>query len=78
MVRAHVVIFIAEPDMWMVAHRGTVKPAISSETPFCCVCLKVTGMVAALDDVPKAVMYAGSIFHKRRKGFFFTIHLLGI
>lgn len=32
----------------------------------------VTGMVAADDDVPSAVKYAGSILRSRRKGFFFA------
>ena len=59
MVRAQAVIFITEPDMWMVAQSGMVKPATSLLTPLSSVCLSVTGMVAAEDDVPKAVKYAG-------------------
>ena len=55
MVRAHAVIFIIEPGMWMVAQRGTVKPAMSSLTPFFFVCSNVTGMEAAEDEVPRAV-----------------------
>ena len=43
------------PERWMVAHRGTTKPAMEGEMLFCMVCLRVTGMVAALDDVPRAV-----------------------
>jgi hypothetical protein len=39
----------------MVAHKGTVKPAIPSSTPFFKVCFKVTGIVAAEEDVPNAV-----------------------
>ena len=54
-VRAQQVIFIIEPAMWMVAQSGTQKLAISSLTPFFFVCRSVTGMVAALDEVPKAV-----------------------
>ena len=52
---AQQIIFIIEPDMWMVAQRGTQKLAISSLTPFFFVCCSVTGMVAALDEVPNAV-----------------------
>lgn len=55
MVRAQQVIFIIEPAMWMVAHSGTVKPAMPSFTPFFNVCLSVTGMAAADDEVPRAV-----------------------
>ena len=55
MVRAQAVIFMAEPDMWTVAHRGMVKPAMSLLTPFFMVCCRVTGMVAADDEVPRAV-----------------------
>ena len=61
MVSAHAVIFITEPDMWIVAHRGTVNAATSLLTPLSSVCLSVTGIVAADDDVPSAVKYAGSI-----------------
>jgi len=53
--RAHAVIFRMLPDIWIVAQRGTVKPAISSDTPFFLVCSRVTGMVAADDCVPRAV-----------------------
>ena len=55
MVRAQAVIFITEPDMWMVAQSGTVNPATSLLTPLSSVCLSVTGIVAAEDDVPRAV-----------------------
>lgn len=54
-VRAQHVIFIIEPDRCMVAYRGTQKLAISSLTPFFRVWRSVTGIVAALDDVPSAV-----------------------
>ena len=54
-VSAQQVIFIIEPDRWMVAQRGMQKLAISSLTPFFFACRKVTGMVAALDEVPNAV-----------------------
>jgi hypothetical protein len=35
----------------MVAHKGTVKPATSAETPFLRVWFRVTGMVAAEEEV---------------------------
>ena len=70
--RAHATIFSVLPDMWIVEQSGTVKPAISSDTPFFLVCSKVTGMVAAEDWVPRAVKYAGIIFHSSLKGFFLT------
>ena len=55
-VRAQQVIFIIEPERWMVAQRGTQKLAISSLTPFFFVCRRVTGIVAALYEVPRAVI----------------------
>ena len=48
-------IFIIDPERWMVAQRGMVNPAMPSVTPFFKVCFSVTGMVAADDDVPRAV-----------------------
>lgn len=54
-VRAQQVIFIIEPDRWMVAQRGTVNPAMPSVTPFFSVCFNVTGIVAADEEVPSAV-----------------------
>ena len=54
-VSAQQVIFIIEPDRWMVAQSGTQKLAISSLTPIFFVRRRVTGIVAALDEVPKAV-----------------------
>ena len=48
-------IFITEPDMCMVAQRGTVKPAVSGATPIFMVWRSVTGIVAADDCVPRAV-----------------------
>ncbi len=44
------------PARWMVAQRGTVKPAISGRTPFFNAHCKVTGIVAADDCVPSAVI----------------------
>ena len=58
------------PDMCMVEQRGITKPATSSETPFLRVWASVTGIVAADDCVPKAVIYAGIMFHSSFKGFF--------
>ena len=66
---AHATIFNILPDKWIVAQSGTTKPAIALLTPFFSVCFRVTGMVAADEDVPSAVKYAGIIFAKRRKGF---------
>ena len=53
--RAQQVIFIALPDRWMVAQRGTVNPATPSLTPLAMLWRRVTGMVAADEDVPRAV-----------------------
>ena len=55
MASEHDTILSVLPDRWMVAHKGTTKPAMEGEMLFWMVCLRVTGMVAALDDVPKAV-----------------------
>ena len=65
---AHDVIFIADPERWIVAQSGMVNPAILSDTPFLRVCASVTGIVAADDDVPSAVMYAGSMFQSSFSG----------
>ena len=46
---------IVEPLKWMEAHNGTVKLAIFSSTSFALVACRETGIVAALDIVPKAV-----------------------
>ena len=67
-VRAQHVIFMAEPGMWMVAQSGTTNPATPSLTLFFNVRAKVTGMVAADDEVPRAVRYAGTIVASRRSG----------
>ena len=53
--RAHATIFSVLPDRWMVAQSGMTNPAMSAETPFFRVCSNVTGIVAALDCVPRAV-----------------------
>ena len=47
--------FDVEPARWRVAHSGTVKEATASDTPFLFVCASVTGIVAAEEDVPRAV-----------------------
>ena len=52
-----------------MAHSGTVKPAISSRTPNACTCLYVTGIVAAEEEVPSAVKYAGSMVPSIFSGF---------
>ena len=54
-VSAQAVIFSVEPDMWIVAHRGTTNDAMSFLTPFFSVWRSDTGIVAADDDVPRAV-----------------------
>ena len=53
--RAHDTILSVEPDMCMVAQRGTVNPAMSRSTPIATVRSSVTGIVAADDCVPRAV-----------------------
>ena len=55
MVSAQQVIFIIEPERWMVAQSGMVNPAMPSVTPFFKVCFNVTGIVAADEEVPSAV-----------------------
>ena len=55
MAKAKAKIFDVEPARWMVAHSGTVKEATASDTPFLFVCASVTGIVAAEEDVPRAV-----------------------
>ena len=53
---AQATIFIVLPERCIVAHNGITKPARSGRTPFFTVCSKVTGMVAAEDWVPRAVI----------------------
>src|SRR5699024_9712789 len=52
---AQVVNVMVLPDKWMVAHKGTAESDIPSLTSFFFDCLTVTGIVAALDMVPKPV-----------------------
>ena len=49
------VIFMVEPDRWIVAHSGITKSATALDTPLFFVLRRVTGMVAAEDEVPSAV-----------------------
>ncbi len=49
-------IFIIEPERWIVAHSGTTNDASSGRTPSFTVWASVTGIVAADDCVPRAVM----------------------
>ena len=63
------VIFIIEPARWIVAHSGTTKLATASLTLLRFTCSNVTGIVAADDEVPRAVKYAGSMFLIATKGF---------
>ena len=53
--RAQAVIFIIEPDRWIVAHSGMTNDASSGRTPRRSVRSSVTGIVAAEDCVPRAV-----------------------
>ena len=53
---AQATIFIVLPDKCIVAQSGITKAANSRLTPFFIVCSNVTGIVAAEDCVPKAVM----------------------
>ena len=55
MAKAKAKIFEVDPARWIVAHSGTVKEATASDTPFFLVWASVTGMVAAEDEVPRAV-----------------------
>lgn len=50
---------IIEPARWIVAHSGTTKLAICSETPFFRAISTFVGMVAADDWVPAAVNQPG-------------------
>ena len=70
--RAQATILSVLPDICIVAQRGTVNPATSSETPFFLACSRVTGIVAADDCVPRAVKYAGSIVQRSLNGFLRT------
>ena len=55
MANANEKIFEVEPARWIVAHNGIVKDATASDTPFFFVWRSVTGMVAADEEVPRAV-----------------------
>lgn len=66
---AQVTMVIVDPDKWIVAQSGTVKLATSSLTLLDLLARRETGIVAALDIVPIAVKYAGSIFLINSSGF---------
>ena len=53
--RAQAVIFIIEPERWIVAQSGMTNEASSERTPSFSVWASVTGIVAAEDCVPRAV-----------------------
>ena len=53
----------------MVAHSGITKLATGFEMPFFKVDSIDTGMVAAEEEVPSAVKYAGNILRSALKGF---------
>ena len=55
MVSAQAEIFMAEPDMRIVAHNGTTKPTIHSVRPLRTDWLSVTGIMADEEVVPKAM-----------------------
>ena len=59
---------IMEPARWTVAHSGITKLAVSGRTPLAIVWRSVTGMVAAEEEVPMAVMYAGNMPQSLRSG----------
>ena len=59
---------MVEPERWIVAQSGMTKSAILDAQPFFLVHSSVTGIVAAEDCVPMAVMYAGTMFLIRAKG----------
>ena len=67
---AHAVIVIIEPAMWIFAHSGTTKFRICSQTPSALAHSRFTGIVAADDWVPNAVVYPGIWFLSKRNGFF--------
>ena len=56
---AQAVMVIMEPAMWMFAQSGTTKLRICSHTPSFFAHSRLTGMVAAEDWVPRAVVYPG-------------------
>ena len=61
------------PAIWIVAQSGMTKSLISSETPLFLAHSTFTGIVAADDWVPSAVIYPGIWFFKSWNGFFFPI-----
>ena len=67
--KANRVIFTVEPERWIVAHSGITKFATGLETPASSAQRVVTGIVAALELVPRAVAYAGSILPSITNGF---------
>ena len=67
------VIVIILPAIWIVAQSGTTKSLISSETPLFLAHSTFTGIVAAEDWVPSAVIYPGIWCFNNWSGFFFPI-----
>ena len=54
--KAQATILSILPERCIVAQSGTTKSATPRDTPLSIVCLRVTGIVAALDCVPSAVI----------------------
>lgn len=67
---AHAVIVIMEPAIWMFAQSGTTKLRIWEHTPSASAHCRLTGIVAAEDCVPRAVVYPGTWFFIRFRGLF--------
>ena len=61
---------MVDPHMWTLEHKGIVKFATSSLTPFLRVHLVVTGITAEDEQMLNPVRYAGSMFHRHLNGFF--------
>ena len=57
---AQAVMVIMDPAIWIFAQRGTTKLRICSQTPSFFAHSRLTGIVAAEDCVPRAVVYPGT------------------
>lgn len=70
---AQAVMVIMEPAMWMFAQSGTTKLRICSHTPSFLAHSRLTGMVAAEDWVPRAVVYPDLIFDQSERILLLTV-----